>query len=74
MNFINQVISRIEKGNPIVFGFKYDDFTCMGTRANVVGLTRYEGRWLVEFENHNFLGSSDCMSLKDYMENTKDIK
>jgi len=73
MNYINKVISRIEKGNPIVLGFKYDDETPKGTKANVTGLIRIEGRWYVQFEPMRFEGSFDCMNLVQYMELTKDI-
>lgn len=74
MNFMNRVISRIEKGNPIVLGFNYDDETPEGTKANVTGLTRYKDKWLVTFEDHRYLGSGDNMTLLEYMEKTKDMK
>ena len=73
MQFINQVISRIEKGNPIVLGFKYDNETPKGTKANVTGLMRIQGRWYVQFESLTYEGSFDCMNLVQYMELTKDI-
>ena len=72
MQFINKVIERIEKGNSFVLGFKYDDETPKGSKANAIGLVRYENKWYVQFESHKFLGSSDCMNLVQYMELTKD--
>lgn len=73
MNYINKIVSRIEKGNAIVLNFDYDQFTKVGDKANVVGLTRWENRWYVEIEPHASLGSSDSITLVDYMEKTKDI-
>ena len=74
MNFINKVIERIEKGNLFVLGFKYDNETPKGSKANAIGLVRYEGKWYVQFETLKYEGSCDCMNLVQYMELTKDIK
>lgn len=74
MDYMNQIISRIESDKPIVLDFDIDEFTRRGSGANVIGLTRFKSKWYVEIEPHEWLGTSETINLVQYMENTKDIK
>ena len=73
MQYIQKVISRIEKGKTMVIDFDYDEFSKKGARAIAIGLIRWEGTWRVEVEFNLWEGSSDSMSFTQYMEKTRDI-
>ena len=74
MQLMNKVISRIEKGNPIVVNFDVDEFSPAGSKAKAIGVTRYHGRWHVDLEFKKWRGSSQSITLYEYMAKTKDIK
>jgi len=74
MNYMQRVMERIENDKPVILNFDYDELSKTGAKANVIGLTRYKKRWLVQLEFHDYLGSGDNITLDEYMEKTKDIK
>jgi len=74
MNYINKVISRIEKDRDIVLGFDIDEFTKKGMVAVVWGLLRIDGKWCVQIGMNYGLCNIEEISLTQYMEKTKDIK
>ena len=74
MELMSKVISRIERGNPIVVNFDVDEFSRIGSKAKAIGVTRYEGRWYVELEFKKWKGSSQSITLHEYMAKTKDIR
>lgn len=73
MKFMNTVMSRVEKERLMIVNYDVDEFSKKGSKAKAIGLTRYNGRWYVELEFVKWEGTSETISLKDYMENTKDI-
>ena len=73
MQYIQKVISRIEKGKTMIINFNHDEFSRQGSKAKAIGITRWENRWLVEIEFNLWQGASDTISLNQYMEKTHDI-
>lgn len=74
MDYMNQIIKRIEMNPVIKLGFHLDEYARIGTKADILGLSRIQGTWMVMIECHAEPCSIEYMTLQDYMEKTKDMK
>jgi len=73
MNYINKVISRIEKGKTIILNFTIDEFSVRGMRATANGIFRANNCWGVNITMKNKLENMEVITFQEYMELTKDV-